>query len=218
MPAIDPAMVAGIGVPFLGTILGSALVLLLKGDIKPLPKRILMGFAAGVMVAASIWSLLIPSMEMSGDLGKLAFLPAFIGFWLGIALLLALDRLIPHLHLGPLDQEPEGPHTNLARPQLMVLAVTLHNIPEGMATGMVFAGMLSGNGGITLAAALALSVGMAIQNIPEGTIISTQLRGEGRSKLRSFIVTGATLAWAKDVQPAAARPAAAAPWKKRRRV
>lgn len=187
MPAIDPAMVAGIGVPFLGTILGSALVLLLKGDIKPLPKRILMGFAAGVMVAASIWSLLIPSMEMSGDLGKLAFLPAFIGFWLGIALLLALDRLIPHLHLGPLDQEPEGPHTNLARPQLMVLAVTLHNIPEGMATGMVFAGMLSGNGGITLAAALALSVGMAIQNIPEGTIISTQLRGEGRSKLRSFI-------------------------------
>ena len=148
-------------------------------------QRSLAGFAAGVMVAASIWSLLIPAIEQSKDMGKLSFLPAFIGFWSGVLFLLLLDRLIPHLHVG--SEQAEGPKSKLGRTTMMVLAVTLHNIPEGMAVGVVYAGFLSGNTQITAASALALSLGIAIQNFPEGAIISMPLRAEGESKGRAFL-------------------------------
>lgn len=147
-------------------------------------QRSLAGFAAGVMVAASIWSLLIPSIEQSESMGRLSFLPAFIGFWIGILFLLLLDHLIPHLHVG--SEQTEGPKSNLSRTAMMVLAVTLHNIPEGMAVGVIYAGFLAGNTPITAAGALALSIGIAIQNFPEGAIISMPLRAEGESKNRAF--------------------------------
>lgn len=147
-------------------------------------QRSLAGFAAGVMVAASIWSLLIPAIEQSESMGRLSFLPAFIGFWIGILFLLLLDHLIPHLHVG--SEETEGPKSNLSRTAMMVLAVTLHNIPEGMAVGVMYAGFLAGNTPITAAGALALSIGIAIQNFPEGAIISMPLRAEGESKNRAF--------------------------------
>ena len=147
-------------------------------------QRMLNGFAAGVMVAASIWSLLIPAMEQSESLGKLAFLPAAIGFWIGIVFLLVLDTLVPHLHQNA--EKPEGVHSSFTRTTMMLLAVTIHNIPEGMAVGVVYAGMLSGNVSITAASALALSIGIAIQNFPEGAIISMPLHSEGVSKGKSF--------------------------------
>lgn len=147
-------------------------------------QRSLAGFAAGVMVAASIWSLLIPAIEQSESMGSLSFLPAFIGFWIGILFLLMLDHLIPHLHVG--SEQTEGPKSNLSRTAMMVLAVTLHNIPEGMAVGVMYAGFLAGNTPITAAGALALSIGIAIQNFPEGAIISMPLRAEGESKNRAF--------------------------------
>lgn len=147
-------------------------------------QRSLAGFAAGVMVAASIWSLLIPAIEQSESMGRLSFLPAFIGFWIGILFLLMLDHLIPHLHVG--SEQTEGPKSNLSRTAMMVLAVTLHNIPEGMAVGVMYAGFLAGNTPITAAGALALSIGIAIQNFPEGAIISMPLRAEGESKNRAF--------------------------------
>lgn len=147
-------------------------------------QRSLAGFAAGVMVAASIWSLLIPAIEQSESMGSLSFLPAFIGFWIGILFLLLLDHLIPHLHVG--SEQTEGPKSNLSRTAMMVLAVTLHNIPEGMAVGVMYAGFLAGNTPITAAGALALSIGIAIQNFPEGAIISMPLRAEGESKNRAF--------------------------------
>ena len=147
-------------------------------------QRSLAGFAAGVMVAASIWSLLIPAIEQSESMGRLSFLPAFIGFWIGILFLLMLDHLIPHLHVG--SEQTEGPNSNLSRTAMMVLAVTLHNIPEGMAVGVIYAGFLAGNTPITAAGALALSIGIAIQNFPEGAIISMPLRAEGESKNRAF--------------------------------
>lgn len=147
-------------------------------------QRSLAGFAAGVMVAASIWSLLIPAIEQSESMGRLSFLPAFIGFWIGILFLLMLDHLIPHLHVG--SEQTEGPKSNLSRTAMMVLAVTLHNIPEGMAVGVIYAGFLAGNTPITAAGALALSIGIAIQNFPEGAIISMPLRAEGESKNRAF--------------------------------
>ena len=147
--------------------------------------QLVVGFAAGVMVAASIWSLLIPAIEQSEDMGKLSFLPAFIGFWVGVLFLLLLDRLIPHLHVG--SEQAEGPKSRLGRSTMMVLAVTLHNIPEGMAVGVVYAGFLSGNTQITAASALALSLGIAIQNFPEGAIISMPLRAEGVRKGRAFL-------------------------------
>lgn len=147
-------------------------------------QRSLAGFAAGVMVAASIWSLLIPAIEQSESMGRLSFLPAFIGFWIGILFLLLLDHLIPHLHVG--SEQTEGPKSNLSRTAMMVLAVTLHNIPEGMAVGVIYAGFLAGNTPITAAGALALSIGIAIQNFPEGAIISMPLRAEGESKNRAF--------------------------------
>ena len=175
----------GIMIPFLGTTLGAACVFFMKKSLDDLVQRSLAGFAAGVMVAASIWSLLIPAIEQSEDMGKLSFLPVFIGFWSGVLFLLLLDRLIPHLHVG--SEQAEGPKSKLGRTTMMVLAVTLHNIPEGMAVGVVYAGFLSGNTQITAASALALSLGIAIQNFPEGAIISMPLRAEGESKGRAFL-------------------------------
>ena len=175
----------GIMIPFLGTTLGAACVFFMKKSLGDLVQRSLAGFAAGVMVAASIWSLLIPAIEQSEDMGKLSFLPAFIGFWSGVLFLLLLDRLISHLHVG--SEQAEGPKSKLGRTTMMVLAVTLHNIPEGMAVGVVYAGFLSGNTQITAASALALSLGIAIQNFPEGAIISMPLRAEGEGKGRAFL-------------------------------
>ena len=174
----------GILIPFLGTSLGAASVFFLKKSLGDYIQRALTGFAAGVMVAASIWSLLIPAMDQSAALGKLAFFPAVVGFWMGILFLLLLDHVIPHLHRN--SQQAEGPHSQLQRTTMMVLAVTLHNIPEGMAVGVVYAGYLSGTAQITAAGALALSLGIAIQNFPEGAIISMPLRAEGMSKGRAF--------------------------------
>ena len=174
----------GILIPFLGTSLGAASVFFLKQSLGDHIQRALTGFAAGVMVAASIWSLLIPAMDQSAALGKLAFFPAAVGFWLGILFLLLLDHIIPHLHRN--SEQAEGPHSQLQRTTMMVLAVTLHNIPEGMAVGVVYAGYLSGTAQITAAGALALSLGIAIQNFPEGAIISMPLRAEGMSKSRAF--------------------------------
>ena len=175
----------GILIPFLGTTLGSACVFFMKKSLSDLVRRSLAGFAAGVMVAASIWSLLIPAIKQSESMGKLSFLPPFIGFWGGVLFLLLLDRLIPHLHVG--SEQSEGPKSKLGRTTMMMLAVTLHNIPEGMAVGVVYAGFLSGNTQITAASALALSLGIAIQNFPEGAIISMPLRAEGEKKSKAFL-------------------------------
>ena len=174
----------GILIPFLGTSLGAGCVFFLKNSLRDSIQRALTGFAAGVMVAASVWSLLIPAMEQAADLGRLAFFPAAVGFWLGILFLLLLDHLIPHLHQNSL--QAEGPKSQLQRTTMMVLAVTLHNIPEGMAVGVVYAGYLAGTAQITAAGALALSLGIAIQNFPEGAIISMPLRAEGMKKGRAF--------------------------------
>ena len=189
----------GIMIPFLGTSLGAGCVFFLKNSLRDGIQRALTGFAAGVMVAASIWSLLIPAMEQAADLGRLAFFPAAVGFWLGVLFLLLLDHLIPHLHQNSL--QAEGPKSQLQRTTMMVLAVTLHNIPEGMAVGVVYAGYLipegmavgvvyagylAGTAQITAAGALALSLGIAIQNFPEGAIISMPLRAEGMKKGRAF--------------------------------
>ena len=174
----------GILIPFLGTSLGAGCVFFLKNALRDGIQRALTGFAAGVMVAASVWSLLIPAMEQAADLGRLAFFPAAAGFWLGILFLLLLDHLIPHLHQNSL--QAEGPKSQLQRTTMMVLAVTLHNIPEGMAVGVVYAGYLAGTAQITAAGALALSLGIAIQNFPEGAIISMPLRAEGMKKGRAF--------------------------------
>ena len=174
----------GILIPFLGTSLGAGCVFFLKKSLSDGIQRALTGFAAGVMVAASVWSLLIPAMEQAADLGRLAFFPAAAGFWLGILFLLLLDHLIPHLHQNSL--QAEGPKSQLQRTTMMVLAVTLHNIPEGMAVGVVYAGYLAGTTQITAAGALVLSLGIAIQNFPEGAIISMPLRAEGMKKGRAF--------------------------------
>ena len=174
----------GILIPFLGTSLGAGCVFFMRKSLSDRVQRSLTGFAAGVMVAASIWSLLIPAIEQSADLGKSAFLPAAIGFWIGVLFLLALDHIIPHLHAN--SDSAEGPKSRLQRTTMMVLAVTLHNIPEGMAVGVLSAGYLSGSAQITAAGAMALSLGIAIQNFPEGAIISLPLRAEGASKARAF--------------------------------
>ncbi len=157
----------------------------MKKSLGDLVRRSLAGFAAGVMVAASIWSLLLPAIEQSADRGRWSFLPAFVGFWFGMLFLLAFDHLIPHLHVG--CDQAEGPKSKLGRTTMMVLAVTLHNIPEGMAVGVMYAGFLSDNAQITAASALALSLGIAIQNFPEGAIISMPLRAEGERKGRAFL-------------------------------
>ena len=181
---MDQAVFYWILIPFLGTSLGAACVFFMKHDMSERLSRILTGFAAGVMVAASIWSLLIPAMDQSEEMGKFAFVPAVAGFWGGILFLLLLDHIIPHLHRYSVSAE--GPKSRLQRTTMMVLAVTLHNIPEGMAVGVVYAGYLAGNAKITVAAAMALSIGIAIQNFPEGAIISMPLRAEGMKVSKAF--------------------------------
>ena len=169
----------GILIPFLGTSLGAGSALVLRGQLSGRVTRMLTGFAAGVMVAASVWSLLIPAMELSEGLGKLSFVPAVVGFWIGMGFLLALDKFVPHLHAVTNNEEGHG---QLGRTLKMVLAVTLHNIPEGMAVGVLYAGWLSGTASVTATGALALALGIAIQNFPEGAIISMPLRAEGMSR------------------------------------
>ena len=173
----------GILIPFLGTSLGAAMVFFLKKQISGLLQKMLTGFAAGVMVAASFWSLLQPALEGSAAMGRLAFLPAAAGFLIGIGFLLALDMLTPHMHM---DRQDEGPRTRLKRTTKLILAVTLHNIPEGMAVGVVYAGWLAGGGTVTRAGALALALGIAIQNFPEGAIVSMPLQAEGMPKAKTF--------------------------------
>ena len=177
-------LITGLLLPFLGTASGSGCVFFMKQSLSRGVQRALTGFAAGVMTAASIWSLIIPAMDMADGMGKLAFLPAVVGFWLGILFLLLLDSLIPHLHMNA--DKAEGLPSKLARTTMMVLAVTLHNIPEGMAVGIVYAGLLSGSSDMTAGGALALALGIAIQNFPEGAIISMPLHAEGKSKGKAF--------------------------------
>lgn len=174
---------AGLMIPFVGTTLGSAMVFFMRGMHKEI-ERLLLGFASGVMIAASVWSLLIPAIDMAEEQGQTAWVPAAGGFLGGMAFLLVLDSLIPHLHLE--STEPEGVESSLKKTTMLVLAVTLHNIPEGMSVGVTFAGALIGDAGITMAGAFALAVGIAIQNFPEGAIISMPLRGEGVSRGRAF--------------------------------
>ena len=171
-------------IPFLGTTIGSAFVFFMKGSMNRTLQRSLTGFAAGVMVAASVWSLIIPALEQSEHLGKLSFLPAFVGVWLGFLFLLALDYIIPHLHLN--SDTPEGAPSNLGKSTMMVLAVALHNLPEGMAVGVVIAGWLAGDPSISYPGLLALSLGIAIQNMPEGAIISMPLKSNGMGRGRAF--------------------------------
>lgn len=175
----------GLIIPFLGTTLGAAMVFFIKKEMKAEIQKILLGFAAGVMIAASIWSLLIPAIDITAEQGKIAWIPATIGFMIGIIFLLVLDSLIPHLHLD--KKKPEGIKAKLKNTTMLVLAVTLHNIPEGMSVGVVLAGVLSGNTGLTISAALALALGIAIQNFPEGAIISIPLKAEGISRGRAFL-------------------------------
>ena len=174
----------GLMIPFIGTTLGSACVLFMKKELNPLVQKAFLGFASGVMVAASVWSLLIPAMDMSGAMGKFAFIPAAAGLLLGVGFLLIMDKTVPHLHLG--SEESEGPKVALKKTTMRVLAGTLHNIPEGLSAGAVFAGVMAGNDTVTMAGAFALAIGIAIQNFPEGAIISMPLRAEGESKGRAF--------------------------------
>ena len=176
----------GLAIPFLGTTLGAAMVFFMKNKLSLKVEKLLLGFASGVMIAASVWSLIIPSIDMAKEQGKIEWLPAAIGFILGILFLLLLDSLIPHLHLN--DDKPEGIKAKLKKTTMMVFAVTLHNIPEGMAVGVTFAGALIGNTGITMAGAFALALGIAIQNFPEGAIISMPLKAAGNSKLKAFVM------------------------------
>lgn len=175
----------GLLIPFLGTTLGSAMVFLMRNKMNTKVQKLLLGFASGVMIAASIWSLITPSIEMAEEQGIVSWIPAAIGFLFGIIFLLVLDSIIPHLHLN--SKKPEGIKAKLKNTTMMVLAVTLHNIPEGMAVGVVFAGVLAQNTTITLAGAFALSIGIAIQNFPEGAIISMPLKNEGISKPKAFL-------------------------------
>lgn len=178
-------MLIGILIPFIGTTLGSALVYLMKNEINKKIEKLLLGFASGVMIAASIWSLLLPAIEQEETLNHIAWIAPSIGFLLGMGFLLAIDTITPHLHLN--SEKPEGIKTKLKKTTMLMLAVTIHNIPEGMAAGIVFAGLINGNTNITYAGALALSIGIAIQNFPEGAIISMPLKSEGFTKTKSFI-------------------------------
>ena len=175
----------GLIIPFIGTMLGAAMVFLMKNKINNKLEKVLLGFASGVMVAASVWSLLIPYIDMAREQKIIAWVPATVGFILGIIFLLVLDNIIPHLHIK--SKEPEGIKSKLGKSMMMVLAVTLHNIPEGMAVGVALAGAISSNNSITMASAIALSIGIAIQNFPEGAIISMPLKEEGNSKAKSFL-------------------------------
>ncbi len=178
-------LIIGLAIPFIGTTLGAAMVFLMKNDMNKKVEKILLGFASGVMIAASVWSLLIPSIEMTQTQGKTAWIPAAVGFLLGIVFLLVLDSVVPHKHLE--SEKPEGIKSKLKKTTMMVFAVTLHNIPEGMAVGVTFAGAIAQNAGITMAGAFALAVGIAIQNFPEGAIISMPLKSEGVSKPKAFL-------------------------------
>lgn len=179
-------IVIGLLLPFFGTAAGAACVFFLRKQISMNLQRVFTGFAAGVMVAASVWSLLIPAMDMSEGMGKLAFVPALVGFLLGIVFLLFMDNLIPHLHIG--SDAPEGQKSSLSRTAMLLLAVTIHNLPEGAACGAILAGVMSGDGNVTMAGAITLTLGIAIQNFPEGAIISLPLRSEGNSKGKSFLL------------------------------
>ncbi len=179
-------IIIGLLIPFLGTMLGSAFVFFMKDAIPERLQKALLGFASGVMVAASVWSLLIPAIEAESSRGAWSVMPAAVGFVLGILFLLAIDELTPHLHIG--DATPEGPRSHLSRTAMLALAVTIHNLPEGMAVGVVFAGAEEGVANISMSAAIAVSLGIAIQNIPEGAIISMPMRAEGNSRLRSFVI------------------------------
>ena len=174
----------GIMIPFIGTSLGAGMVFFLKNQISENVQKLLTGFAAGVMVAASFWSLLQPALDSSEGMGKLSFIPAAVGFLIGIGFLLLLDEVTPHMHM---DHQDEGPQSNLKRTTKLILAVTLHNIPEGMAVGVVYAGWIAGGAGVSKTAALALALGIAIQNFPEGAIVSMPLRAEGRPKGQTFL-------------------------------
>jgi len=177
---------AGLLIPFLGTVLGAAMVFLLKDEISPRLQKLLLGFASGVMIAASVWSLLIPSIDMAEEQGiSASWIPAAVGFLAGIAFLLLLDSVIPHLHLN--SNEPEGVKSKLKKSTMLIFAVTLHNIPEGMAVGVVLAGMMEGVSNITVASAMALSIGIAIQNFPEGAIVSMPLKSVGKSRKKAFV-------------------------------
>lgn len=176
----------GLLIPFLGTAAGAACVFFLKNAISPMLQRIFTGFAAGVMVAASVWSLLIPAMDMCKEMGKTAFVPSLIGLLAGVFFLLLMDSFIPHLHLG--SDKPEGAKSSLGRTAMLMLAVTIHNLPEGAACGAIFAGVINGDGAISMAGAFALALGIAIQNFPEGAIISLPLRSEGNSRMKSFLL------------------------------
>lgn len=178
-------VVMGLLIPFIGTTLGASMVFLLKKGMNASVQKALLGFASGVMIAASVWSLIIPAIEMAEEQGGISWLPAAVGFLLGVLFLLILDSVIPHLHLH--QEEPEGMKSNLKKTTMLILAVTLHNIPEGMAIGVIFAGLLSGSHLISVAGAFALSIGMAIQNFPEGAIISMPLSSEGASRPKAFI-------------------------------
>lgn len=177
--------VYGVLIPLLGTTLGAACVFFMRKNMKDGIQRSLTGFASGVMVAASVWSLLIPSIEQSESMGRFAFVPALVGLWAGMLFLLLLDNITPHLHIN--SEVSEGPRTNLKKTTMLVLAVTLHNIPEGMAVGVTFAGVLTGNTTMSMAGAFALAMGIAIQNFPEGAIISMPLQSQGISKTRAFV-------------------------------
>ena len=175
----------GVMIPFLGTVLGSSMVFFAKGEMNRQVQRALTGFAAGVMTAASVWSLLIPAMNHAEDMGKLAFIPAAVGFWIGILFLLILDRSVPHMHMN--SCEAEVPKCSMKKSSMLVLAVTLHNLPEGMAVGVVIAGWLSGDSLVPVSAVMALSLGIAIQNFPEGAIISMPLYSQGMSRGKAFL-------------------------------
>lgn len=176
-------LIIGLLIPLLGTMLGSAFVFFMRDEMSPRLQKTLLGFASGVMVAASVWSLLIPAMEMQADCGKWSVVPAAVGFLLGMGFLLLIDELTPHLHIG--TDKPEGMRSKLSKTAMLALAVTIHNLPEGMAVGVVFAGESQG---LTLSAALAVSIGIAIQNIPEGAIISMPMHAEGNTRWRSFLI------------------------------
>lgn len=177
-------IIIGLAIPLIGTTLGSAMVFFLRGEMKESLQKFLLGFASGVMIAASVWSLLIPSIEMAEGQGVIPWIPAAVGFLLGMGFLLLLDSLVPHLHID--SDKPEGVHSHFKKSTMLTFAVTLHNIPEGMAVGVVFAGVLSGDSVVSMTGAFALSIGIAIQNFPEGAIISMPLASNGLSKPRAF--------------------------------
>ena len=183
---MNEILMAGLLIPLAGTMLGASFVFFMKKEMSNLLQKTLLGFASGVMVAASVWSLLIPAIEMEAGNGRWAVLPATVGFLLGMGFLLVLDDLTPHLHLG--TNTPEGPRSRLSRTAMLSLAVTLHNLPEGMAVGVVLASALQQDAGITLANAIAVSLGIAIQNVPEGAIISMPMRAAGNNRWRSFLI------------------------------